>query len=296
MSRRFKIFALAMAIALTSALIPVAIMAFGGETQVLGVGYDVNNDGTPESIETWSVLASDNGNGTYDNTTTYLSWTDMTGTDPSLGNVGPYRLAGANAAELIASIITRDQTDQRTLQSISTQGVYGNSAQNTATILNTYTPVVGNVMLPLATGNSWIVSSAASTSLLPAMFDWVDTFNVVVGGIVTIDAAGQPLSVPCYEVVWTWTTSTMQPIIGTPPALPFAGCMIEYWAATGQSIEPLVQIDAQHFAGTEYRTTVGGSPTPPFPEVATVVLLSMGLIALGGVVLFKRRRASLTAA
>ncbi len=278
MSRRFKIFALAMAIALTAALVPAAIMAFGGETQSYMVAYDSNADGTPESIESWTYTAIDNGDGTYTSTATF--------NPPISGTAGQARtkvvFGNPMALELIGTDVTRDQTTQLAQVSNATTNM------GPATTTHTYTPIVGTLGDRTA-GNSWGIARAIASTM-----SWAETWTVAVNGPVTVDAGGQALAVPCMELVYTLNTSTSP--LGPPPLGLNVPYTYEYWPASGLSIEPMVMLELGTWMGAEYRQTVGGTPTPPFPEVATVVLLSMGLVALGGVVLFKRRRASLTAA
>lgn len=86
------------------------------------------------------------------------------------------------------------------------------------------------------------------------------------------------------------------------PADPRIGTVvIEEWYPvygdpTNPTLAPIQRIDMMNFIGVEVQTRLSDGPTPCVPEIATIALMSAGLVGVGGFVYFRKRHVSLPSA
>lgn len=329
-----KVLIIALSVALVASFcIPAAVSAWSnGDTQTQGVAYNFQDRGgrcpsqcpisgqTPPATITedwvWTVLnasATTDANGNALPVTCTELNAAVTPTNYSIAWSVPNAPNGAaREAFTAAGGATPDSavidaltnynylavTDGRAIRTLSTQYIFGGFFTNTVDVGYTYGPSYPSTPFTLT------VATAANNPVSP--MSYTDTFNVYPNGTTgaaTLAGCSQdygygPGVIPTYQIQWDWTATTNP---NAPPGFPKNGVMlIDQAVPPIMTLLPLGQVDTYHFTDQETQTalstSVGGSPCPPIPEVATIVLLSVGVLGLAGFVWFRRRHAAAAAA
>jgi len=256
----------AIALLLWSAAPEPALAWDVGNSATYIVTYDSNEDGNPESTETWIQTVA--GTETVAGIDCYKTTASFSPT-PSRTICTGNGCSSTGGATITSSTTWRAVGEARVIKQVSQQKVLG-FVNNTDTVQYKYFGYPG---YPSAVGQSW--SYSATTNMVNPFVSvtYNDRFSVSVTGTETISVGSA--NVPCFKVEHTLTSSTN-------PYLPSGkvGTVVftEWWPQqAGLTLGPVKQVDSYHFVGTETQVMTAHDPALPSPPtVSTGTASSVG--------------------